>query len=106
MIYELSLSNGAKLQITEKDLQKIRNNIAEKFIEVETGIINPSFIVSISIDLEATKKENLELSKQVKDINFPEIDFVKNKLLSENVYDIKKINSLLCNKPVIYENRK
>lgn len=105
MIYELSLSNNKTLQISERDLLKIKSNIAEKFIEVEFGIVNPSFIVSIRIDEEATKKENLELSKTVKEIDFNQMDFIRENLYSNDIASIKKVNSLLNNKPIIYENR-
>ena len=48
MIYEIHMSKGQNIKIDEEDLKKIKDNISENLIIIKQGIINPSFMVSIT----------------------------------------------------------
>lgn len=48
MIYEIHMSKGQNIKIDEQDLAKIKENISENLIMIKHGIINPSFMVSIT----------------------------------------------------------
>jgi len=48
MIYSIEMSKGAKIKIDEDDLKKIRDNIGAPLIQIKQGIINPSFLISIT----------------------------------------------------------
>lgn len=61
MIYKLQLSTKESISINEKELEKFRQNVGANFIELENGIINPSFVVSITADWEATRAETKSL---------------------------------------------
>ena len=58
MIYKLQLSNKESIQIDQEEYNKVKENISANFIELKRGIINPSFVVSIIPDYEATAQEN------------------------------------------------
>lgn len=46
--YKLYLSKGEPLILDEDDLTKFRQNVGGKsFIQVKSGIVNPSFVVAI-----------------------------------------------------------
>lgn len=42
------MSKGNDIKIDEEDLAKITENIAAKLIRIKQGIINPSFMISIT----------------------------------------------------------
>ena len=48
MIYKIHMSRGDDIKIDEEDLAKLKENIAEKLIALKQGIINPSFMISIT----------------------------------------------------------
>lgn len=56
MIYKLNLSNKGTIHITEEELTKFKENIGANFIEFSEGIVNPSFVVSITKDVEASRE--------------------------------------------------
>lgn len=49
MIYIVTMAKGPAIRIDEEDLQKIKNNIKEEYIQVKQGIINTSKNSLISI---------------------------------------------------------
>lgn len=57
MIYKIQLSTKEIININEAEYKKFKENIGSTFLEFENGIINPSFVVSITIDREASKEE-------------------------------------------------
>lgn len=57
MIYTLNLSSKETLRITEEEKKKFESNLDKNFIKIGDSIINPSFVVSITVDREATKQE-------------------------------------------------
>lgn len=57
MIYKIQLSTKESININEAEYKKFKENIGSTFLEFENGIINPSFVVSITIDREASKEE-------------------------------------------------
>lgn len=59
MIYTLQLSTKETIQITEEEKLKFENNLDKNFIKIGAAIINPSFVVSITVDREATRQNNL-----------------------------------------------
>ena len=61
-IYKLTLSNKESLLIDEIELQKFENNVDKNFIKLKNGIINPSFVVSITLDKESTYEVNKEIT--------------------------------------------
>lgn len=64
MIYKLHLSNSKDtLRLTEDEYKKFKDNIGLSFIEFSEGIVNPSFVVSITIDREGTREENMKLGR-------------------------------------------
>jgi hypothetical protein len=48
MIYLLNMSKGKDIKIDEDDLQKLKDNIKAPLIQLKQGIINPSFMISIT----------------------------------------------------------
>lgn len=48
MIYEIHMSKGQNIKIDDEDLKKIKDNISAPLIGIKQGIINPSFMVSIT----------------------------------------------------------
>lgn len=76
MIYKLQLSTKEYITITEEEKQKFENNLDKNFIKLGDRIINPSFVVSIVVDKEATReaqRENVKLPVMKKD--YKEIKF-------------------------------
>lgn len=65
MIYNLELSTKKTLQITEEEKNKFVNNIKASFITIGEAIINPSFVVSITVDKEASRQERLNNTPQL-----------------------------------------
>lgn len=57
MIYKLQLSNKESIQITQEEYEKFKRNIDNNFIEFKGGLVNPSFVVSITIDYEASAQD-------------------------------------------------
>lgn len=53
MIYQIEMSKGPPIKIDEEDLAKIKANIGESLIAIKQGIINPSFMISITPTTEA-----------------------------------------------------
>lgn len=64
MIYKLQLSNKENILIDEEEYTKFKNNIDANFIQLKKGIVNPSFVVSITVDPEATAQENKYIENQ------------------------------------------
>lgn len=64
MIYKLQLSNKESISITEQEYEKFKNNVNSNFIEFKEGLVNPSFVVSITIDYEATAQEQKYITTQ------------------------------------------
>lgn len=73
MIYKIQLSTKEHINISEAEYDKFKSNLDKSFIEFEQGIINPSFVVSITIDHEATKDEikELKMAQNFKEITAP-----------------------------------
>lgn len=65
MIYKLLLSNSKEtLRLTEQELEKFKANVGANFIEFSEGIVNPSFVVSITIDRDASREESKRLARE------------------------------------------
>lgn len=60
MIYRLVLSNKEEICVSEAEFNYFKENMSSNFIQLEGGIINPSFVVSILIDEEGTYKDNIK----------------------------------------------
>lgn len=58
MIYKIQLSTKESINISKEEYDKFKTNLDKNFIEFKEGIINPSFVVSVTIDHEATRDEN------------------------------------------------
>lgn len=59
MIYTLVLSNKEEVKISEAEFNYFKENMSSNFIQLENGIINPSFVVSVLIDEDETYKDNI-----------------------------------------------
>lgn len=57
MKYKITLSNKEVYVVGNDDYQKIKNNINQPFIQLEVGVINPAFIISMKEDPEAIREE-------------------------------------------------
>ena len=97
MIYKLYLSNGTSMPVNEQELKKFRDKTSANFIELTAGIINPSFIVGIMMDTELSLLDNQKRIAQLnaKDFNDNEIKFLKQYMLENDPYTIKKIDSII-----------
>lgn len=97
MIYTLHLSNGGKIPVNELELKKFKENISSNFIELTGGIINPSFVVSVLVDIELTMLENKRRMSQLNtaDFNDKEILYIKNNLHEQDPYTIKQIDAII-----------
>jgi hypothetical protein len=58
MIYKLILSTKEEIKISHEEYIRFKENISSNFIELDAGIINPSFVVSVIIDEELSIKDN------------------------------------------------
>ena len=78
MIYKLQLSNKELISISQEEYDKFKNNISANFVELNNRIVNPSFVVSVTPDYEATSQENnrIENEKLVERISAP-MDFTQ-----------------------------
>lgn len=64
MIYKLQLSNKETISITQVEYDKFKNNISANFVELNNRIVNPSFVVSVTPDYEATSQENNQIANE------------------------------------------
>lgn len=62
MAYKIYLSNKTNIQIDRDELETVTNAIQSgvKFFKVKSGIINPSYIVSIEPDYDRLNKKGLD----------------------------------------------
>lgn len=75
MIYKVILNNKKEVQIDEGQYKYIVENIDKKFIKIDDyTLLNPSYIVLIEIDREATRQEIKEnkMIENVKELSAPE----------------------------------
>lgn len=78
MIYKLRLSTKETISIDDSDYEKFKKNVGSNFIEFRSGIINPSFVVSITPDIEASREEAQQLkNKETLAIANAPMDFTK-----------------------------
>lgn len=81
MIYNLELSTKKIIQITEYEKNKFVNNVKATFVVLGNEIINPSFVVSITVDKEASRQEKLNAQPR---LSAPEKDVEKLKSFIKN----------------------
>jgi len=82
MIYKMQLSNKETISISQQEYDKFKDNISANFVELNNRIVNPSFVISVTPDYEATAQENGKVANEkLKDqLNAPmdfELDDVK-----------------------------
>lgn len=64
MIYKLQLSNKETVSISQEEYDKFKSNISANFVELNNRIINPSFVISVTPDYEATAQENSKVANE------------------------------------------
>lgn len=57
MIYLLELSTKTKIKIDSDDYEKFLNADSSRFVKLKQGIVNPSFVVSITATEEKLEKK-------------------------------------------------
>ena len=62
MIYIVNMSKGKDIRIDEEDLVKIEGNLSASLIRIKQGIINPSFMISIT----PTDEEDFRVKPKMK----------------------------------------
>jgi hypothetical protein len=98
MIYKLILSTKEEVSLSEQEFVNFKNNISANFIEFEAGIINPSFVVSVIIDEEASRQYNQELmmSLKLEELNKEDVSFIKNNhWLQGDIKTIKQMSKII-----------
>lgn len=60
-IFKIELSNKREILIDEEDLNKFKANLDKSFIQLKKGIVNPSFVVCITRDKEASREASKTL---------------------------------------------
>ena len=85
------------MPVNEQELQKFKDNTSANFIELTAGIINPSFLESIMVDTELTLLDNQKRIAQLnaKDFSDTDIKFLKEYMLDDDPYTIKKIDAII-----------
>jgi len=97
MIYKLQLSTKEEIILSELEYVKFKENISANFIEFERGIVNPSFVVSIIIDEELTKKDSFEkINLMVRSKTTEEvISELKTLVRNEDLKSMKRVSELI-----------
>jgi len=97
MIYKLQLSTKEEIILSELEYVKFKENISANFIEFERGIVNPSFVVSIIIDEELTKKDSFEkINLMVRSRTTEEvISELKTLVRNEDLKSMKRVSELI-----------
>ena len=97
MRYILQLSTKESFPISEEELEKFENNIGANFIRFDYGVINPSFVVSILVDEEASENENRKKLNTLNgnDVSDEDKEIIRSCHSQSDIKQIKNIDSLL-----------
>jgi hypothetical protein len=60
-IYLINMSKGKDIRIDDEDLVKIEGNLSASLIRIKQGIINPSFMISIT----PTEEEEFRIKPKI-----------------------------------------
>ncbi len=96
MKYKILMSNKEEIIITEAEYQHFMKNTDSRFVQLNEQIINPSYVVSVSFDEDATDRENIKLIEklQIGDLTDTEIQEIK---VLRSQGKTKELNVLLKN---------
>lgn len=99
MIYKLILSTKEEMNVSQAEFNYFKDNMSANFIELESGIINPSFVVSVIINEELSKIENENIIKKLLKEDSSEEDktILKNYYVKSENYGVKELHTLLQN---------
>ncbi len=90
MIYKMQLSNKENISISQQEYDKFKDNISANFVELNNRIVNPSFVVSVTPDYEATSQENGKIANE-------ELKERLNAPMEFELDDVKKLRESLNN---------
>src|ERR1035437_7920777 len=97
MIYKLNLSNKESITISEEEFIKFKENISAHFIEFESGIVNPSFVISIIADEQESIYHNSDRISLMDRKNTPPADIEKLRAVigKKDIKSIKEASRLI-----------
>lgn len=99
MIYKLILSTKEEMEVSQAEFNYFKQNMSANFIELEAGIINPSFVVSVIIDEKLSKEENKNIIKKLlKEVSTDEEkNTLKDYYSKIESFEVKELNKILQN---------